>query len=73
VGDLFGVNDYKMSDLVFYVGLFGGIILTNQALAGTIETGLVRLIIGGIVGIGLGWGLSFVYASLNQQDRNGEP
>ncbi len=70
MGDLFGVNDYKMSDLVFYVGLFGGIILTNQLLAGYIEMGLVRLIIGGIVGIGLGWGLSFVYVSLNRQDAN---
>lgn len=66
MGDLFGVNDYTMGDLVFYVGLFGGIILTNQLLIGVIETGLIRLIIGAVVGIGLGWVLGRVYAALNR-------
>jgi hypothetical protein len=75
MGDLFGVNDYKMSDLVFYIGLFGGIILTNQLLLGVVETGLFRLIIGAVVGIGLGWALGLVYSALQKTDgpgRDGE-
>ena len=70
--DLFGVNDYKMSDLVGYVGLFGGIILTYKALSTTIETSFVRLLIGLVVGIGLGWLLRVVYASLNTKRAPGE-
>jgi len=73
MGDLFGVNDYKMSDLVFYIGLFGGIILTNQALLGVIDTGLFRLIIGVGVGVGLGWAFGKVYAALNAADKRDNP
>ncbi|MEZ4318892.1 MAG: hypothetical protein R3F61_15365 [Myxococcota bacterium] len=72
MGDLFGVNDYKMSDLVFYIGLFGGIILTYRGLVGVVETGLFRLIIGAVVGIGLGWLLGVVYSALNSGDRTRE-
>ncbi|MCB9676083.1 MAG: hypothetical protein H6737_13260 [Alphaproteobacteria bacterium] len=49
--------------LVFYVGLFGGIILTDLALLGTIETGLFRVVIGAVVGLALGWLLGFVYSA----------
>lgn len=75
MGDLFGVNDYKMTDLVFYVGLFGGFILTYRAMQSMTDMWLVQMLVGGGVGLVLGWGLTFVYSALSaseRADRGGE-
>lgn len=69
--DLFGANDYTMEDLVWYTGLFGGIILVHQGLQGVVDHNLIRLLIGGCVGIGLGWGMTLVYRSLKAADAEG--
>ena len=68
MGDLFGVNDHKMTDLVFYIGLFGGVILTDRALGGVIETWFIRIILAGLVGMALGWGVQLVYGALSARD-----
>lgn len=70
MNDLFGVSDYTVSDLVFYAGLFGGVIVAHLTLAGTIENSWIRLGIGVVLGIGLGWGLRLLYSTLAQ--RSGE-
>ena len=68
--DMFGANNYKVSDLVFYTGLFAGFILTYRGLVGVVDNNIVRLLIGGCVGLALGWGFGFVYASWTQRPKD---
>ncbi len=70
MGDLFGVNDYKMTDLVFYMSLFGGFILTYRLLENFTDIWLVQVVCGGIVGLLLGWGVTFVYSALSAMDSD---
>ena len=57
--------DYTVRDLVFYIGLFGGIIVTSQLMERQFDTHrIVNLLCGGAVGYVLGGLLLKIYDSM---------
>lgn len=63
--------DYTMRDLVFYGGLFGGIIVTVQLMQRQFDTHhIVNLLCGGAVGFVLGGFLVKIYDSMNPSSDN---
>ena len=60
---------YTVEDLVFYTGLFGGIILVFVGLAPFGVHTIVRLIGGLVVGLGVGWAFTKAYNSM-KSNRN---
>lgn len=56
---------YTVDDLIYYLGLFGGIIVTYQVLAQFDVMPIIRLIAGLVVGVGLGFVSLSIYKSLN--------
>ena len=62
-------QEYTLSDLFYYGGLFSGIIASYKILESQgVESQLIRLIVGLVVGIGMGWFLQNVYES---KDKGG--
>lgn len=50
-----GYTDYTVRDLVFYFGMFGGIIIVSQWMGSQFQTHrIVNLICGGIAGLVIG-------------------
>jgi hypothetical protein len=66
--------EYTFKDLIYYVGLFLGIIATYLVLQPLGIHRFVRLILGFLVGAGIGWGLDRFYRSLGTSDDDrGKP
>jgi hypothetical protein len=59
-------GQYTLTDLVFWTGVFAGLIGTYLALEPWEVTALLRLIAGGVVGAGLGWCLEKAYQRLRR-------
>lgn len=61
---------YTIDDLIFYAGLFAGLIITFVATEGMDVHRVVRLIGGGLVGSALGWGALKVYHRMTIPDSS---
>jgi hypothetical protein len=59
--------NYTVKDLVYYIGLFGGIIATFFILTPFEVHHIVKLIAGIVVGVGLGWLLETAYTSAQRK------
>ena len=57
------MGKYTVKDLVYYAGLFAGIIVTFKALEPFAIHSIIRLIAGLVVGVGLGWIAERVYSA----------
>ena len=63
-----GYTDYTVRDLVFYAGLFGGIIIVSQWMGSEFQTHrIVNLICGGLAGLALGVLLQRGYDNMKSQ------
>lgn len=62
--------EYTFKDLIYYAGLFLGIIGTYLILQSMGINPIVRLIVGLVVGVGIGWGLERLYLSIDPKDRD---
>lgn len=60
---------YTMTDLVYYAGLFGGVIVVYLATKNVPLHPILRLGAGLVVGVGVGWALERAY----RQSRGGTP
>lgn len=60
---------YTISDLVYYGGLFGGVIVVYLATKSMAIHPIVRLGVGLVVGVGLGWAFERAY----RQSQGGTP
>ncbi|MGE3806612.1 MAG: hypothetical protein AB7K24_18245 [Gemmataceae bacterium] len=68
--------DYTVEDLIYYMGLFGGIIVTYLVMEQMGVHPLLRLIVGLVVGVGLGWVCLRIYTnaiSPPRQDPDSPP
>ena len=59
--------NYTVKDLVYYIGLFGGIIATYLILKPFEFHQIIVLIAGLVVGVGLGWLLETAYTSAQRK------
>lgn len=59
---------YTVKDLVFYGGLFAGLIIVVPLARQNGIHPLVGLLGGGVVGMGLGWMMLKAYESMNSQN-----
>ncbi|RCS46268.1 hypothetical protein DTL42_14940 [Bremerella cremea] len=53
---------YTIDDLIYYTGLFGGIIITYLLLENLPIHHIIRLIIALIVGVGTGWCATYFFS-----------
>lgn len=53
--------NYTLGDLLFYVGVFAGLIVMHFVLMPWGVHPIIRLIIGGLFGAGIGWCLEQMY------------
>ncbi|PQO32747.1 hypothetical protein DTL21_21410 [Bremerella cremea] len=63
---------YTIDDLIYYTGLFGGIIVTYLLLENLPIHHIIRLIIALVVGVGTGWCATYFFTRKENSGEDGE-